>query len=214
MSAAGQGHDRPLRRDAARNQQLVIAAARQVIAESGTDACMEAIAARAGVGVGTVYRRFPSKDALISELVRLILDELILAAREALSRGDGSGLEIFLRALGRSFLEHRPYAVKLMDATGSDCAGTLRGLIADLHGQAQQHLLIAAHVTLADIMATAWALRGVLETTGAVAPHAWERHLDIHLAGLRSPSTPGIRPSIAPRRPARITGTNSAENNA
>ena len=63
----------PGRRDAVRNYHRVLDAAREVLGESGADASMEEIAARAGVGVGTVYRRFANKDALIDELVRLSL---------------------------------------------------------------------------------------------------------------------------------------------
>jgi AcrR family transcriptional regulator len=59
---------------------------------------MEEIACRAGVGVGTVYRRFASKDALIDELVRLAMEEVTAAAEQALARADGHGLEDFLRA--------------------------------------------------------------------------------------------------------------------
>jgi AcrR family transcriptional regulator len=199
---------RPMRRDAARNQELILAAAREVIAESGLAASMEAIAARAGVGVGTVYRRFPSKDALVAELVRLILDELILAGRTALERGDGSGLESFLRSLGRSFSEHRRYADKLMDATESACADTLRSLIGELFEQAHQHGVIDADITLGDVLATAWALRGVVQTAGAVAPDAWQRHLDTHLRGLRQAPAPGTAPSITADQLSQIAGHN------
>ena len=73
LAAPGRG---PPRRDAVRNYQRILDAAREVLGESGADASMEQIAARAGVGVGTVYRRFASKDALIDELLRLALEEL------------------------------------------------------------------------------------------------------------------------------------------
>src|SRR3954452_2459805 len=63
MSAA-----RPLRADAERNRARILAAAAEVFAERGLDVSLDDIAAAAGVGVGTVYRRFPDKDALIDAL--------------------------------------------------------------------------------------------------------------------------------------------------
>jgi AcrR family transcriptional regulator len=96
---------RGLRRDARRNYERILDAARLAFGESGAEACMEEIAARAGVGVGTVYRRFASKDALIDELLRLATQELIRDAEHALARTDGYGLHELLRAFGRSFAE-------------------------------------------------------------------------------------------------------------
>ena len=87
LPAAG----RPLRKDAQRNQLLVISAARDVLSELGDEATMETIAARAGVGVGTVYRHYPNKTALFDELVRIIVDELIDAARECQARERPAG---------------------------------------------------------------------------------------------------------------------------
>ena len=85
------------RRDAVRNYHRILDAARDVLGESGAEAGMEEIAARAGVGIGTVYRRFASKDALIDELVRLVMEEVTAAADRALTRDDGHGLEEFLQ---------------------------------------------------------------------------------------------------------------------
>ncbi len=64
-----------------RNYHRILDAARDVLAESGADASMEEIAARAGVGVGTVYRRFASKDALIGELLQLAVEEILACGR-------------------------------------------------------------------------------------------------------------------------------------
>jgi len=73
------------RRGAVRNYHRIVDAAREVLSESGASASMEEIAARAGVGIGTVYRKFASKDALIDELLRLPLEEVTVAAERALA---------------------------------------------------------------------------------------------------------------------------------
>lgn len=209
--AARDADARPMRRDAARNQQLVLIAAREVVAEFGTDASMELIASRAGVGVGTVYRRFPNKEALLDELVRLILDELVAAGRRLLARADGSGLEAFLRVLGHSFTEHRGYADKLVGRTRAESAEQLWDVVGELLDQARAFGLIGADVGLGDVMTTAWALRGVVHTAGAVAPHAWERHLDIHLAGLRAPAVHSARAGLARADLVRVADAGWAE---
>ncbi|WP_051967468.1 TetR/AcrR family transcriptional regulator [Kitasatospora mediocidica] len=197
---------RPMRRDAARNHQLVLDAAREVVSEFGTDASVELIASRAGVGVGTVYRRFPNKEALLDELVRLILDELVEAGRRVLARGDGSGLEAFLRVLGRSFMDHHRYADQLIGRTTAESAAQLWDVVSELLEQAREFDLVGADVELGDVMTSAWALRGIVQTTGAIAPHAWERHLDILLAGLRAPAVRSTHPALTRADLTRITG--------
>jgi len=76
---------RPLRADAARNRARVLDAARSAFAESGLDVGVEEIARRAGVGKGTLYRRFPTKEALVRAIFEDILDEIehIVGAAEA-----------------------------------------------------------------------------------------------------------------------------------
>jgi len=76
---------RPLRADAARNRARVLDAARSAFAESGLDVGVEEIARRAGVGKGTLYRRFPTKEALVRAIFEDILDEIehIVEAAEA-----------------------------------------------------------------------------------------------------------------------------------
>jgi AcrR family transcriptional regulator len=197
-----------MRRDAVRNQRSVLEAARAVLSESGTDASMELIAVRAGVGVGTVYRHFPNKGALIDALVRAIYEELISAARIALDRGDGTGLAEFLRTLGASFAEHRGYARMLVGHTPLDCgAELLRKLIAQLLEQGKAAAKINAQITLGDIMTTIWGLRGIVETSGEVAPRAWERHLDIHLTALQAESITTGRPSLTAGQLTRISSS-------
>jgi AcrR family transcriptional regulator len=202
---------RPQRRDAVRNQQRVLNAARAELAEHGTDVTMELIALRAGVGVGTVYRNFPTKDALIDELVRLIFADLLASARLALERADGSGLEEFLQILGGFFVEHRGYAHLLVGRAPARCgAEVLRGHIDELLEQAQRRGRIGPEIRLGDVMTTIWALRGVVDTSGAAAPRAWRRHLDLQLAALRAPAWRSDHAPVSPRQLARITDSSAA----
>jgi AcrR family transcriptional regulator len=80
--------ERPLRADARRNRARVLAAARLVFSEHGRDAQMDDVARQAQVGVGTVYRHFPTKETLIEALVRDRIGQIEEWAREALGTGD------------------------------------------------------------------------------------------------------------------------------
>ena len=79
---------RPLRADARRNRERILAAAQAEFVVSGGDAQMDAIAVRAGVGVGTVYRHFPTKDALVAQLIRVRFEGFVAAAHRALEVDD------------------------------------------------------------------------------------------------------------------------------
>lgn len=206
---------RPMRRDAARNHQLVLEAAREVLAEFGTDASMELIASRAGVGVGTVYRRFPNKEALVDEIAGQMLRRLTEEARRALAPADGTGLESFLRVVGQSLSEHRGYAEKLVGHTKAECVEQLRDLVTELLAQAKRAGRVAAGIELGDVMTLIWGLRGIVETSGPVAPDAWRRHLDIQLAGLRSATAPpSSRPALTRAELSRITSDKTAKSEA
>src|SRR3954468_15807059 len=89
--------DRPLRADAERNRERILAAAREAFAEDGLDVGLHQIAKRAGVGVGTVYRRFPEKDQLVEALFEDRIDEVLGIAEAALAEDDAwTGLEHYL----------------------------------------------------------------------------------------------------------------------
>jgi len=79
---------RPLRADARRNREKIINAARQIVGEHGEAAQIDDVARLAGVGVGTVYRHFPNKDALMGELVRMCVVECTAVAQECASIED------------------------------------------------------------------------------------------------------------------------------
>jgi AcrR family transcriptional regulator len=189
--ATAQRPPRALRRDARRNHERILDAAREVFGEAGAAATIEEIAARAGVGVGTVYRRFTSKDALIDELLRLALEQLTAAAEQALARADGYGLHELLRAFGRSFAEHARYATLLLEREPDAAAtGRIRAAVGELTGRAVAAGTVSSGITTADTLALASALRGLVQTHGDLGPDAWQRFLDIHLAGLSHAGPP------------------------
>src|SRR5215207_8155029 len=89
--------ERPLRRDAERNRLRILAAAREAFAEEGLCVTLDEIARRAGVGVGTVYRRFPDKESLVDALFEHRMEEFVALAEECLRAEDPwEGLTCFL----------------------------------------------------------------------------------------------------------------------
>jgi AcrR family transcriptional regulator len=100
MATTAAETDRPLRADARRNREKIVNAARQIVAEQGAAAQIDDVARLAGVGVGTVYRHFPNKDALMGELVRMCVVECTNVALECASIDDG--WEAFAALIRRS----------------------------------------------------------------------------------------------------------------
>jgi AcrR family transcriptional regulator len=91
------GTARPLRRDAERNRQRILKAAAEVFAERGLEVSLDEVARHAGVGVGTVYRRFPTKDDLIEALFMDRIDEVATLAEQAAQDPDPwAGLVSFM----------------------------------------------------------------------------------------------------------------------
>ncbi len=84
-------HRRARREEVERNDEALLRAARAVFSEDGAHASVASIAARAGVGIGTMYRRYPTKDALLQHLCRLSLEEYLAAAQAGLADPDPWG---------------------------------------------------------------------------------------------------------------------------
>jgi AcrR family transcriptional regulator len=175
---------RPLRKDAVEHRERLLAAAAQVFNEQGLDASVTEIARVAGVGIGTLYRRFPTKEALVDALIRAILSDTIQMARDAAASPDGTGLEAFLEASSAYQAAHAGYLGRLW-STDHEMVKTARQLTAKLLVDAKKHARIRHDLTNTDLSIAMFSLLGVLEATIPVAPDAWQRHLDLLLAGMR-----------------------------
>jgi AcrR family transcriptional regulator len=180
--------ERRLRKDAAQHREQLLAAAVQVFNEQGLDASVTEIARVAGVGIGTLYRRFPTKEALVDALIHEILSTTIQMARDALGSPDGAGLETFLEASIAYQAGHAGYLRRLWN-TDHEMVKTARQLIAKLLLDAKRHDRVRHDLTSTDLSLAMFSLLGVLEATLPVAPDAWRRHLDLLVAGMRPASS-------------------------
>ncbi|WP_042366047.1 TetR/AcrR family transcriptional regulator [Streptacidiphilus neutrinimicus] len=180
---------RPLRRDAAENRERLLRAAWEVFAEVGQDAGVEEIAHRAGVGMGTLYRRFPTKDALLTALSDEILDTVLQRARElAEAHADGKGLEQVLTYIGSVLASHHGCLTRLWQAvppTADTRRAELWSLLAGLLEEAQHGGEVRGDLTLSDVYLAVLSLRGIVDDTAGRAPEVWRRHLCVILAGFR-----------------------------
>jgi len=104
---------RPMRADALKNRQRILEAAEQVFARSGIGVPIDDVAARAGVGVGTLYRHFPTKESLFEAIVLTRLEEMVRAV-EVASTSDDPGEAFF--AFVRTFARHALAKQDLIDA--------------------------------------------------------------------------------------------------
>jgi AcrR family transcriptional regulator len=123
---------RPLRADAAKNRERILEAAEATFTAEGASAPIDAVAQRAGVGVGTVYRHFPTKEALFEAIVAARLDELCETTRQlAESEAPDEAAFSFLREFGRQ-ASAKQDLFDAMDAAGLDIKSTCAARVDEL----------------------------------------------------------------------------------
>jgi AcrR family transcriptional regulator len=181
-----------LRRDAQRNLDAILGAAQAAFSECGLDVGVEEIARRAGVGMGTLYRRFPHKDDLIAAIFEQRLGELAVTAEMALEDPKPwSGLVRFLEAVAELQAANRGFKDILAHTLRREGALTparrrIRSLNAKLVERAQKAGVLRDDVTAEDISVLLMSMCAVVETTSETAPDFWRRFLAISIDGLRT----------------------------
>jgi AcrR family transcriptional regulator len=186
--------DRVLRADARRNHQAVIDAAKKLFADQGLDAQMPDVAKAAKVGVGTVYRHFPTKDDLIAALAAERFERLAEKAREGIEAEDAwEGLCDFIRfsaelqADDRGLCEVMGSRPEVMDA--SAFAVGLDQLCDELVKRAQRSGELRRDLDWEDIPMIACGLGRITQATAGPAIGRWPRLVEIILDGLRAPGS-------------------------
>lgn len=192
-----------LRRDAQRNHTLLVGAARELFAERGVEAPLDEIARRAGLGIGTLYRHFPTREALVEAIFAERVDEFRAVGETALAETDAwAGLVGFLEAtlelqtgdrlLKEIFLRH-PLRQGRLAETRQEFLRLFEQVLARAHEQG----VLRPDFTVPDLALVLWSFAPVIDATAAVAPNAWRRHLHLLLDGLRPQSaTPQTQPPL------------------
>jgi AcrR family transcriptional regulator len=196
------GAERALRSDARRNREAVLRAAKELFAEEGLDAQMPEVAKAAGVGVGTVYRHFPTKDDLIAALVAERFERLADKAREGFEAPNAwDGISDFIRfaaqiqADDRGLCEVMGSRPGVMDAAAR--AAGLPDLCARLVNRAQRSGQLRPDLTWEDIPMIACGLGGIAQAGVGPGAGRWPRLVEIILDGLRAPGSGKLpRPSV------------------
>jgi len=184
-----------MRRDAVRNRERVLTAARSAIADLGLDASYHDIARYAEVGVGTVYRHFPQRDDLVEALLVDILGQLNAQAREALARpGAWEGFSSFFTSLAQEFRANSGLSGSLEQVPGAHVAAARQELLDNIRAlvaRAQSDGALAGDVHWHEVLALCAAVPAddscVLGTT--LTSKQADRCIAIMLSGLRNPST-------------------------
>jgi AcrR family transcriptional regulator len=173
--------------DAQRNHARLVAAARTLLARDGLDVSVREIARAAGVGVGTVYRHFPTRDALVDGVLEDAVEEIVAAGERALERDDPwAGFTGFVEETLELKAGNRVLKDAMETARGRERATALRKRLrpttTELILRAQKAGALRGDFTPDDLSLVFWSMDRVID----LAPDGWRRHLGFVLDGLRA----------------------------
>lgn len=197
---------RPLRADAERNRLRLIAAAQEVFAERGLNVTLDDISRRAGVGVGTAYRRFANIEELVDAVFDEQVQQMVSVAQDALDHEDPwEGLVHLLDTTARQFADNRGLGDVLLNrAHGRNRVAAMRErltpVIAAAIARAQQAGVLREDIDVTDVPLIQLMLDAVIQQGKQSAPDLWTRYLTLILDGLRPnrlQPTPMPRPALS-----------------
>jgi AcrR family transcriptional regulator len=189
VSGSVESRERPQRADARRNRDRLLATAAELFDERGIDAPLEEIARRAEVGIGTLYRHFPTRDALIEAVYRREVEVLCDPVPELLASNPAdAALASWMRAFARYVPRKRGMATALKSMIGADSElfaeshDRIRTAIATLVGAAVAQGAIRDDVDAADLLR---AMGGICMAADTGSAEGTARLVDLLMDGLR-----------------------------
>ncbi len=187
---------RPLRADAARNQARILGAAREVFGARGLDVSLDDIARHAGLGVATVYRRFPDRESLVAALFELELRRTVERARAALAVADPwEAFETLLKSIFCAVAEDKGMRQALLSSryglgTATSTRRELIDLLALVIQRAQDDGSLRAEIAARDIPPMMLMIGVVADFTSNANPGLWERYCTLLIDGLSARQRP------------------------
>ena len=178
-----------MRADARRNYERLLAAATAAFAEHGPDASLDDIARRAGVGIGTLYRHFPTRQALLEAVYREQIEALSAEAEDLLDEASpGRALATWLRSVLAHNVTHRGLKEAVMNGEGSELVSSskarMRAAGAALLARAQQAGAIRDDLDIGDLLRLVYGI-ALANEKGPESPALANRCLLIMIDGLR-----------------------------
>ena len=190
----------PLRSDARRNRELILAAASDLFAESGADLSIDEIARRAGVGHATIFRRFPTKDDLILAMIEQRMNEMIAALEEAAEKEDAwEGLAAAMahiaerQAMDRGLTDSTKCRV-VSSPNLQEARMRLLAPIADMLHRAQEAGQVRDDLAPEDVF---FLIAGAANASPCrfEIPGLWRRYLGVIMDGMRPEGASPLDPS-------------------
>lgn len=190
MDTAQASTTRPLRADARQNYERLIAAASAAIAELGPHVSLEEVAKRAGVGIGTLYRHFPNRQALLEAVYRDQVEANCALGRElSATKSPAEALQQWLHALLTYNLTTRGLKEAMMagevSPQTSECKANMHAVGGELLARAQEAGAVRRDIEITDLLRLTHSIALMVEP-GAEGSARAERLFEVMVAGLKS----------------------------
>jgi AcrR family transcriptional regulator len=194
-----------LRADAASNRARILDAARTVFGRDGVSAPLTTVAREAGVGIATLYRRFPERDALVAEAFGEAIARYRAVAADAAAVDDPwESFVALVCGVGEIEADNRGFTHVIQSATpplrptdSEHAEGYARVVHVVERGQGAG--VLRPDLSPEDLPVISFAIAGILEATRDDAPDAWRRHVALVLDGCRASATSPLPPPVPPR---------------